>query len=315
MRASVSDGEWKKVACRVCGAIDVALLCNNYNEHSRTRWLATYRCDACGSVFIGNTLDDGELAEAYVTIDEAAYYEETAAASAPKFARAARDLAGLAAPEAAILDLGGGHGAFVRALHAQGFGDLSIHEIPGADLPDLSAVVRRVFRDVDYRTIPAAAFDVVTLMDVMEHVTDVDATVAAARRALRSGGILYAHTPVASRLDRLMQTILRWPRLSRLGRAWQRTRTSVFHLQNFTPRALRSLAERNGFAVVSLDCINELSWPVGRYVRIYLVEKAGLPRVLAPVAVALLTPVLRSRLNLNKAVLVARLAGPAAATG
>lgn len=311
----MSDGEWKKVACRVCGATDVGLLCKNYNEHSRTRCLATYRCAVCGSAFIGNTLDDAELAEAYATIDEAAYYGETAAASARKFAKAARDLAGLAAPEAAILDIGGGHGAFVRALRARGFGNLSIHEIPGADLPDLSAVVRRVFRDDDYGTIPASAFDVVTLMDVMEHVADVDATVAAAGRVLRPGGILYAHTPVASRLDRFMQAILRWPSLARLGRAWQRTRTSIFHLQNFTPRALRSLAERNGFAVVSLDCINELSWPVERYVRIYLVEKAGLPRVLAPVAVALLTPVLRSRLNLNKAVLVARSAGSVSAKG
>lgn len=311
----MTDGEWKRVACRVCGATDVALLCNNYNDHSRTRWLATYRCDACGSVFIGNRLDDSELAEAYATIDEAAYYGETAAASAPKFAKAARDLAGLAAPEAAILDIGGGHGAFVRALRAQGFGNLSIHEIPGADLPDLSPVVGRVFRNVDYGAIPTAAFDVVTLMDVLEHVTDVDATVAAAGRVLRPGGILYVHTPVASRLDRFMQAVLRWPCVDRLGRAWQRTRTSVFHLQNFTPRALRWLAERNGFAVASLDCINELSWPVDRYVRIYLVEKAGLPRLLAPPAVALLTPVLRSRLNLNKAVLVARLAGPASAKG
>lgn len=294
------------VACRVCGARDGRFLCRNYNEHSATRWLDTYRCAACGSVFIGNALTDAELAEAYAGFDETAYYRETAEASRPKFEKAARDIAALAAPSGIILDIGGGHGAFVRALRKCGFSRLAIHEIPEAALPDLSGAVERVYRDTDYASVPDAAFDVVTLMDVLEHVPDPAATLAAVRRVLRPGGIVYLHTPVVTPLDRFMHGVQKVPLLGGIGRAWQRTRTSVFHLQNYTPRALRLVAERHGLAVEHLATINELSWPVVGYVRVYLVEKAGLPAALAPAAAWLLAPLLRSRLNLNKAVLVAR---------
>lgn len=297
-------------ACRVCGSHRHRYLCRTWNEHSPTHWLDNYLCLDCGSVFIGNTLSAAELAQAYAAVDEAAYYRETAQTSAPKFAAAARDISELAGNAAAILDLGGGNGAFARALAARGFGSLFVHEIPGAELPDLPAAVRGVYRDIDYASIPSGAFDVVTLMDVLEHVPDVGAILSAVRRVLRPGGVLYAHTPAVTVLDRAMHIVQRLPLLGGVGRAWQRARTSVYHLQNFTPRALRQLMVRHGFDVVRLERINELSWPIDYYVRVYLVQLRGVPRVLAAPLTWLLTPLLRSKLNANKAVLVARLRGP-----
>ena len=258
---------------------------STFNEHSSTRWLDNYRCGDCGSVFIGNALTAAELREAYADLDEAAYYRETATASAPKFAAAAADLAALVGKDAAVLDLGGGNGAFARALDARGFTDLPIQEIPGGALPDLPASVRAVYRDEDYATLPPAAFAVVTMMDVLEHVSNIDTTLSAVRRVLRPGGILYVHTPAVTALDRAMHAVQRLPVLGRVGRAWQRARTSIYHLQNFTPRALRLLMARHDFDVVRLERINELSWPIDYYVRVYLVGKAGLPRALcAPMA-------------------------------
>jgi SAM-dependent methyltransferase len=292
--------------CRVCGSTRSRYLCTTHNEHSETARLDNFRCRDCGSVFIGNAVSDEELARAYASLDEAAYYQETAEASARKFECAARDVLSIAAPSAALLDVGGGNGAFCRALAALGFDNLSIHEIPGADLPELAGRVRAVYRDADYRSVPGGAFDVVTMMDVMEHVPHVDATMTAARRMLRPGGLLYVHTPVVTRLDCLMHLLQKLPLLARLGQAWQRGRTSIFHLQNYTPRALTGLVQRHGFTVVRLDTVNELSWPIARYVRVYLCDKLGLPRALAPLTAALVGPVLRSRLNANKAVLVAR---------
>lgn len=297
-------------ACRVCGSHRHHYLCRTLNEHSPTRWLDNYRCGDCGSVFIGNALTAAELREAYADIDEAAYYRETAQASAPKFAAAAADLAALVDKDAAVLDLGGGNGAFARALDAGGFTDLIIHEIPGGALPDVPASVRTVYRDEDYTTLPSAAFAAVTMMDVLEHVPNIDGTLSAVRRALRPGGILYVHTPVVTALDRAMHVMQRLPVLGRVGRAWQRARTSIYHLQNYTPRALRLVMARYGFEVVRLDCINELSWPMDYYVRVYLIEKAGLPKGLGAPVTWLLKPLLRSRLNANKAVLVARLRQP-----
>jgi len=295
--------------CRICGSGATRFLCRNRNEHSATVWLDSFRCAACGGVFIGNRIAGSELAEAYAGLDSAAYYRETEAASAPKFASAAREIAGLVALSADILDIGGGDGAFLRALKAQGFERLSFHEIPGGDMAPEPAMAEAVYRDDDYASLPPAAFDVVTVMDVLEHVPEPAAIFAAARRALRPGGVLYIHTPVVTVLDRVMHKVQSVPWVRRVGRVWQRARTSIFHLQIFTPEALRLLARRHGFNVTRLDTVNELSWPVDRYVRIYLVEKAGLPAAVARPAAWLLGPLVRSRLNANKAVLVARAGG------
>jgi len=293
--------------CRVCGSSRSKHLCKTLNEHSETRWLDNLRCNHCGSVFIGNRLSHDELAEAYATLDEARYYEETAKTSAAKFRETARELAGLAPLSAEIIDIGTGNGNFARALLDRGFSSISIHEIPGAQIPGVPDAVQNIYRDFDHSSIPDHSFDVVTLMDVMEHVPDIDQTLRAVRRILRPGGLLYIHTPVVTPIDRLFQSIQGLRLIGGVGRAWQRARTSIFHLQVYARRALEPLMTRHGFEVVRLECRNELSWPLGRYVRVYLVDKRGLPRVLAPVVTGLLTPVLRSRLNNNKAVVAARL--------
>lgn len=295
-----------ETGCRVCGSRRSRFLCRNLNEHSATRWLGSFRCRDCGSVFIGNRVAADELTNAYAGIDYDVYYRETAQASMPKFAAAACDIARLAPPTAAILDIGGGDGAFLRALRERGFTRLSLHEIPGAEAAAVPDVASSIYRDDDYGSLPKAAFDVVTLMDVMEHVADPASTLAAAHRSLRQGGVLYVHTPAVTALDRLMHAIQRLPAVGRVGAAWQRSRTSIFHLQIYAPEALRQLAERAGFAVMRLETVNELSWPVARYVQVYLVDKAGLPRALSSAASMLLGPLLRSRLNANKAILVAR---------
>lgn len=305
------DGDTPAVACRVCGARHAVFLCRTVNTDSPTPWLSHYRCLDCGSVFIGNAIAADELARAYAGFDTARYYRETADSAAAKFRAAAEELADLIAASARILDIGGGDGGFVRALKARGFADLAIHEIPGSDWPELNAVVRATYRDTDYATIPEAAFDAVSLMDVMEHVASPDATLAAVARVLRPGGLVYLHTPVVTWLDRLMHLAQKLPLLAGIGRAWQPARTSVFHLQNYTPRALRCLMDRHGFVVLRLECRNELTSPVARYVRVYLIEKRGLPKAFGPPLALLLTPLARSRLNANKGVLVARKPTPA----
>jgi 2-polyprenyl-3-methyl-5-hydroxy-6-metoxy-1,4-benzoquinol methylase len=257
-------------------------------------------------VFIGNIISPEELAQAYSTLDENRYYQETADASAHKFKSVVRDLKQLGSPSARILDIGGGDGALLTALSEHGFNQLSLHEIPGSSSPKQGSAYD-VYRDTDYRTIPDGSFDVVTMMDVLEHVPDPDWTISAVQRLLRPGGFLYVHTPVVTALDRVMHVMQKMPVGSGLGRAWQRVRTSIFHLQNYTPRALSLLLEKHQFEIVRLDRINELSWPLSRYVRVYLVEKRGVPNGLGWLITVLLAPIVRSRLNLNKAVLLARL--------
>jgi hypothetical protein len=67
------------------------------------------------------------------------------------------------------------------------------------------------------------------------------------------------------------------------------------------------LLDQHGFDEVSIRVINELSWPVRRYVRVYLCEKRGLPAWLATVLAPFAWPLLATSLfNANKAIVVAR---------
>ena len=296
--------------CRVCGGGETSFLCTTPNEHSRQEILRHFKCKECGSVFVGNDIDSEELGQAYATLDEEAYYQEIETENRKKMATAVGHLQDLLPRSARILDIGTGNGLFVERLHEAGFTDVSGHEIPGADLSRIATIARKLYQDMDYSSVPAAEFDAVTALDVAEHVPDPEFLMQACGRVLKPGGLFYFHTPVVTRTDRLVHLALRLPVVSRIGSAWQRGRTSVFHLQNYTPYALELLLDRAGFQDIQVDIRNELSWPVTRYVRVYLLEKQGLPGFLAPILGPLFYPVLATDLfNGNKSIVGARKAG------
>lgn len=60
------------------------------------------------------------------------------------------------------------------------------------------------YRNVDVETLAVESFDLVTSMEVIEHVTDPAAFVAALERALAPGGLMLLSTPNRTPLSRLM---------------------------------------------------------------------------------------------------------------
>ena len=65
--------------CRVCSNADVTFLCFTENEHSYSTELNHYKCNNCGSVFVGNKVESEELVVAYATLsndDQKDYYKE-----------------------------------------------------------------------------------------------------------------------------------------------------------------------------------------------------------------------------------------------
>lgn len=296
-----------EVPCRVCGSAETDFLCfTHLTADPRSARLSNRRCRACGSVFIGTPVPDEVLAAAYALIDGAVYYGGIQEETGRKLAAALQELSGLLPRDAALLDLGTGNGRFVEMARDAGFTNLAAHELPGADLSRIQGFAR-TWQDHDYRGLPDGAFDCVTLLDVAEHVPDVPHLLRTCRRVLRRGGLLYIHTPVVTRVDRLMHRVQRLPGLGGAGRLWQRGRTSIYHLQNYTPASLRQALRRAGFGDVRIRVVNELSWPVSKYIRYYLLERHGLPQALAPLFVPVFHPLLATRtFNANKAVALAR---------
>ena len=87
---------------------------------------------------------------------------------------------------------------------------------------------------IEYLDLPAASFDVITLYDSIEHMTDPVATLAAVRRLLVPGGLVHLVTPNVGGLQSRA-----------LGRFWYHFKPGE-HLFYFSPDTLRATLERSG---------------------------------------------------------------------
>jgi SAM-dependent methyltransferase len=82
---------------------------------------------------------------------------------------------------------------------------------------------------------PAGGFDVVTMIELIEHVTTPDVFLAAAARWLRPGGLLYLTTPNANSLNRRL-----------LGLEWSVV-SPPEHQTIWSPRGICQALVRSGF--------------------------------------------------------------------
>ncbi len=295
------------VKCKLCGT-DSFHLCDTPNVHSGIPAIHNYRCGQCGLVFVGNVITNEQLGTAYAALDTESYYAEVGPTTEKKFATGLANLRRLQVhTRSRLIDIGTGSGDFLLFLKRAGFENLSGHEIPEADTHALLENQIPVYKDFDYRAVPSASFDVATLFDVMEHVPDPRSVLRAVYRILKPGGLIYFHTPCVTLTDRLMHTLQKVPALGKVGRMWQGSRTSIFHLQNYTRNSLEMILRQEGFGNIAIQRVNELSWPVRSYVRIYLCSNQGLPNFISYLAAPLLYPfVATPLLNANKGIVAAR---------
>lgn len=154
------------------------------------------------------------------------------------------------------LDIGFGEGALLQAVEALGW------ECHGTEVSPHALAEGRLRgwhvydpHEAD-RALLAGTFDVVTLIEVVEHLPQHAPTLELARRALRPGGALYLTTPNAGSLNGRL-----------LGQDW-----SVFsppeHLTIWSRKGLRRALERSGFTVRRLATHGfnpaELLWRASR---------------------------------------------------
>ena len=296
-----------EASCPVCDSRG-RFLCETCCAHDSSIVIQHYRCRDCKLVFVGNRFDNEQLRAAYSACDTQTYYAEVRSTEAQKFQTAIDNLRQLGTTSnSQILDIGTGNGDFLAFLQDAGFSRLAAHEIPGANTDQLDRRGIPVYRDYDFASLPMASFDVVMMMDVMEHVPDPHAAAAAVFRALKPGGVWYFHTPFVTPLDRMMHAVQKLPGLRRVGEAWQRSRTSIYHLRNYTRAAVERILRAQGFELALIRVRNELSWPLSRYVRHYCCRRLGLPDFTAKLLAPLAAPLIATNLvNPNKGIVAAR---------
>ncbi|MBV6393786.1 MAG: Ubiquinone biosynthesis O-methyltransferase [Anaerolineales bacterium] len=227
-------------------------------------------------------IDGSGLTEAEIA------YIETSLQSNPE--RSANQIAAvkrnMAIDGAKALDIGCGGGLFLAALKREGA------HVTGIELSDTRAhyakskhgieVVKRPVEDEYWETF-ANSFDIVTLWDVIEHVNFPQATLKAAAKTLKPGGVLLIDTPCRDAFYHRFGELTYW-----LSRGRYPTFLNAMysakpfgHKQILSLAEMRGLLEEAGLQVIELKRFHELSFPYAFYLK-KLVRSESLIKILLP---------------------------------
>lgn len=233
--------EW--VDCRLCGSRDVRVL---FTATRSARQVV--RCRGCGLVFYNPQPSPAQAASLYST----EYFESEFSADQVgdevqlahrRLARIEREIG-----VGSLLDVGCGRGRFLGVACDRGWKAMGLDVSPAAVRLAAAAAGAPVYEGDLTRPRPAELppVDVVTLWDVLEHLTDPVAALAQVPRWLRAGGLLVVQTQNANGVTA----------------AWMRHRWEQFvefHLYHFSSRTLRLALERAGFEAVRIEGIDQFA--------------------------------------------------------
>lgn len=229
-----------------------------------------HRCAACGHCWLDWTPDAATLSdlysEYYPRADRSVEDLEPPSPAGPLSAwwRGQRASAAFWVPPAVrVLDIGCGFGE-----------SLSYHRARGCDVHGVEAdrniarVAARHGFDVhvglfEPSRYPEAAFDYVTMDQVIEHAVDPVAMLAGIRSVLRVGGSSVLSTPNAAGLGARV-----------FGARWINWH-APYHLHGFTPASLRIVAERAGLRVARLETITSSEWLSYQWIHLVTAPPAG----------------------------------------
>jgi 2-polyprenyl-3-methyl-5-hydroxy-6-metoxy-1,4-benzoquinol methylase len=243
-----TKGEWRAYACTH----------NGYGRHH-----TIVQCQECGLIYTNPRLDWHDIVDTYEAVEDPLYLEEREG-RVLTFERHLKPLERIAGPPDGrpLLDVGCYTGVFVEIARRHGWNAWGLEPSRWAVEQAQARGLHVVQGTLDTADLPEAHFDVVTMWDVIEHLTDPRGALERVHRLLRSpepaegkpGGLVVVHTiDIDSLFARLMGA--RWPWLMEM------------HIYYFSRRTLRAMLERCGFEVLS-------DRPQGRYLRLgYLMNR------------------------------------------
>jgi 2-polyprenyl-3-methyl-5-hydroxy-6-metoxy-1,4-benzoquinol methylase len=183
--------------CPVCHSGDIAAWMNvGDNGHLRRQdvRLPVWRCDSCDVAFLNPPPDPALGAEYFAQTYRQTgnlYYSDAFKAKVSEIRLSVIERAG--APGKRLLDVGCGKGAFVHLATRLGWQAWGVEFDAGAVQQARSRGLKVLVGSMEHTTLPTT-FDVITLWDVIEHVTDPADVLRQAYAKLQPGGLLVVRT-------------------------------------------------------------------------------------------------------------------------
>jgi cyclopropane fatty-acyl-phospholipid synthase-like methyltransferase len=195
------------------------------------------RCVTCGLVFRANFPTDRELIQIYrdAYSDENVGRGATEQESGEYATRAYGEFLtnSLLKPDTRVLDFGAGTGALVDDLRSR---NVNVDGLEFSEMARDYCLTHRNFSLLESAAeIPSGSYDLVTMIEVIEHVTEIQSSLREVRRLLAEGGVLFVTTPNRRGLR------------ARFERGNWREATKKFHLYLFDSSSLISQLRLAGF--------------------------------------------------------------------
>lgn len=212
-------------------------------------------CEHCGLVYTNPRLDGSQILDSYEAVEDPLYLEERDG-RVLTFERHLKPLEKLHAPPGRLLDVGAYTGVFVEIAAKHGWEATGVEPSHWAVEQARAQGLNMIEGTLATSGLAEASIDVVTMWDVIEHLTDPLAEVRQAYRLLKPGGLLVVHT---MDIDSLFARLLggRWPWLMEM------------HVYYFSRRTLAALLAKAGLRVIRVE-------PQGRYLRLgYFATRIG----------------------------------------
>lgn len=208
-------------------------------QTSTRRYVA---CPACGLVFLSPRPSSSIVEEYYRESYDGSYgAAESSADRQPVFASVLTHLLEWRRPPGRLLDIGCGDGAFLMLCREAGWNCTGVEVSQGA-AERARAKGLSILSPTELGQSTGGPFDVVTLVNVLETVTDPAAIVRAMTHQVKAQGIIAVRVSNGLFHQR-MRTPVRW-----CGAQYDQ----AFHLFSYSPSALKTLMETSGFEVLSL---------------------------------------------------------------
>jgi len=222
----------------------VGCLSKNKTFYTKRSGFDYYKCSDCKMISLYS------VPKSYSDIYEAEYfkggsggfgyvnYDEDKEPMRESFKRYLSIVENLSNKKGKLFDVGAATGFFINLAKEYGF------SVSGVEISDFAAdIARKRGFDVktgvlEFKEIDKESFDVITMLDVIEHMPDPEVSLQISNKILKSGGLLVINTPDSGSIYSKM-----------MGKNWHLL-IPPEHIHLFNKDGIKKLLQRNGFELV-----------------------------------------------------------------